>query len=93
MYQFSVCIIVQDRSTENTSLFDRLSTFYIDNVLLSDLTSDFKYVTFEHKCVRKDPITHHPMFLIADIPHLIKKIVSSLEISSLNKLKLSIEFD
>ena len=62
-------------------------------MLLSDLTSKLKVINFDCKYIRKHPISHDSMFLIADIPHLIKKIVSSLEISSLNKLKLSIEFD
>ena len=39
MYQFAVCIIVSDGSTEINSLFDGLSTFCIEHMLPSDLTS------------------------------------------------------
>ena len=62
-------------------------------MLPSDLTSKIKDIIFDYKCVRKHPISHDPMFLIADMPHLIKKIVNSLEISSLKKSKRNMEFD
>ena len=75
------------------SLFDGLSNFCIENMLPSDLTSKIKDIIFDYKCVRKHPISHDPMFLIADMPHLIKKIVNSLEISSLKKSKINMEFD
>ena len=93
MYEFSVCIIVSDGATENNSLFDGLSTSCIENMLPSDLTSKFKDVNFDYKCVRKYPISHDPIFLISDLPHLIKKIVNSLEMSSLKKSKRNMEFD
>ena len=93
IYQLSVCIIVSDWATENNSLFDRLSTSCIENMLLSDLTSKFKDVNFDYKCVRKYPISHDPIFLVSDLPHLIKKIVNPLEISSLKKSKRSMEFN
>ena len=93
MYQFSVCIIVSDDATENNSLFDGLSTSCIKNMLPFDLISKFKDVNFDYKCVRKHPISHDPMFLIADMPHLIKKIINPLEISSLKKSKRSMEFN
>ena len=56
-------------------------------------SSKFKDVNFDYKFVRKNPISHDSMFLIADIPHLIKKIVNYLEMSSLKKSKRNMEFD
>ena len=82
MYHFSVYIIVSDEATENNALLDGLSTFSTENVLPSDI-----------KCVRKNPIPHDPMFLITDMPHLVKKIVNYLEISSLMKSKRNKEFN
>ena len=93
MYHFSVCVIVSDGATENNSLFDGLSTFSTENMLPSDLKSKFKDVNFEYKCVRKHPISHDLIFLIADMPHLVKKIVNALEMSSLKKSKRNMEFD
>ena len=80
MYHFSVCVIVSDGSTENNSLFDRLSTLSTENMLPSDLKSKFKDVNFEYKCVRKHPMSHDLIFLIADMPHLVKKIVNKMVI-------------
>ena len=74
MYEFSVCIIVSDGATENNSLFDELSPSCIENMLPSDLTSKFKDVNFDYKCVIKHPISYDPIFLIADLHHLIKNI-------------------
>ena len=56
-------------------------------------SSKFKDINFDYKFVRKHPISHDPMFLIADMPHLIKKIVNYLEMSSLKKSKRNMEFD
>ena len=93
MYQFSVCVLVCDGATENNSLFDGLSTFSSENMLLSDLKSKFKDVNFEYKCVRKHPMSHELIFLIVDMPHLVKKIVNALEMSSLKKPKRNMVFD
>ena len=62
-------------------------------MLPSDLTSKLKVINFDCKYIRKHPISHDSMFLIADIPHLIKKIVNSLEMSSLKKSKIIMEFN
>ena len=90
VFNISVCVIVSDGTTENNSLFDGLSTFSTDNMLPSDLKSKFKDVNFEYKCVRKHPMSHDLIFLIADMPHLVKKIVNALEMSSLKKSKRNI---
>ena len=58
-----------------------------------DLKSKFKNITFEYKCVRKHPISHDPIFLITNIPHLVKNIVIALEMSSLKKSKRNMKFD
>ena len=89
MHQFAVCVFFSDGVTEHDLLFDRYSTFNIENILPSNLTSNFKDTKFKLKCVRKNPIIHNPMFLIVDTSHLIKTIVIFLEISSLNKLKIN----
>ena len=66
-------------------LFDAFSNLCIENMLPSDLVSKIKDVNFHYKCVRNHPISHDPIFLIAYIPNLIKKIVNSLEMSLLKK--------
>ena len=62
-------------------------------MLPSDLTSKFKDVNFDYKCVRKHSISHDPMFLLVDMPNLINKFVNSLEMSSLKKSKRHMEFN
>ena len=46
-YQFSIYIIIIDETTEKNSLFDGLSTFFIEDMLPFDLTSKFNDVNFE----------------------------------------------
>ena len=42
---------------------------------------------------QKHPMPHDIIFIIADIPHLVKKIINALEMSSLKKSKRNMEFD
>ena len=49
-------------------------------------------INYEFKTLMLHPIIDKPIFSIADMPHLIKKIMNALEISSLKKSKKNTKY-
>ena len=64
----------------------------IDCYIPSDLKKEFKYINYNYKNVMIHPITDKPIFFLADMPHLVKKIVNALEMSSLKKSKRNMKY-
>ena len=91
-YGFQVCVVVADGATENNSFFEGVATQSIESHIPIDLKNKFPSIKYDFKNVMLHPITDEPIFFIADMPHLIKKIVNALEMSSLKKSKRNMKY-
>ena len=70
-YGFQVSVIVDDGATENNSFFEGMPSKSIDSYIPNDLKNKFKYINYNFKNIKLHPITYKPIFLLADIPHLV----------------------
>ena len=86
-YGFQVCVVVADGAAENNSFFERVATQSIESHISIDLKTKFPSIKYDFKNKMLHPITDEPIFVIADMPYLIKKIVNALEMSSLKSQK------
>lgn len=78
-----VCVIVGDGAGENAKLFSAISTEYAATYLTPELQEKLKAMKCDlFKCVMLHPITGEPIVVIEDMPHLIKRLVNALELSS-----------
>ena len=82
-YGFQVCVAVVDGAAKNNSFFERVATQSIESHISIDLKNKFPSIKYDFKNVMLHPVTDEPIFVIADMPHLIKKIVKELEMTSL----------
>ena len=68
-----------------TIFFEGVATQSIESRIPIDLENKFPSIKYDFKNEMLYPITDEQIFFIADMPHLINKIVNALEISSLKK--------
>ena len=86
-YGFPVCMIVGDGATENASLFSAMATEPASSYLSDEVKNKFPKVAFDAKIAWKHPITGLPIFILEDMPHVVKRIVNAMESSSRKKIK------
>jgi hypothetical protein len=77
-----VCILVGDGAGENTKVFAAMSTHPISDYIPSDLRESFKDVPFDLGAVFLHPCSGLPIFVLEDMPHVVKRLVNALERSS-----------
>ena len=59
---------------------------YVSSFIAQPLRDEFPCINVNYIVVGNNPITGEPIFFIADIPHLVKKISNALEFSLLKNL-------
>ena len=70
-----MCVVVVDGATENNSFFEGVATQSIESHISIDLKNKFPSIKYDLKNVMLHSITDEPIFVIADMPYLIKKIL------------------
>ena len=58
-YGFQVSVIVADDVTGDNSFFEGMASTSIDSYILSDLKNEFKYINYNFKNLKLDPITYN----------------------------------
>jgi len=81
-YGFPVCMVVGDGATENASLFSAMATEPVSTYLSDEVKKKFPKVAFDTIIAWKHPITGQPVFILEDMPHVVKRIVNAMESSS-----------
>jgi hypothetical protein len=82
-YRFRVCGVVSDGASENIKVFGSVCTEPIGAYIAEDVKKQFPKVCFDDlMVVMRHPVTDEPIFVIEDMPHVVKRIVNAMESSS-----------
>ncbi len=82
-YGLGVCLLVEDGAEENVSFFKSVCTVPISRYIPEELQKKYATIPYEERqFVTLHPVTDEPMFVVEDMPHLMKRIVNGMERSS-----------
>jgi hypothetical protein len=82
-YGLGVCLLVEDGAEENVSFFKSICTVPISRYIPEELQKKYATIPYEERqFVTLHPVTDEPMFVVEDMPHLMKRIVNGMERSS-----------
>ena len=89
---FAVCVLVGDGAGENVKLFKSLSTIPISEFVPEDLQKQFPQNNYDMCVAMPHPDTLEPIFILEDMPHVVKRLVHALENSSRKTSKRDLRF-
>jgi hypothetical protein len=89
---FAVCVLVGDGAGENVKLFKSLSTIPISKFLPEDLQKQFPQTNYDMCVAMLHPDTLEPIFILEDMPHVVKRLVNALENSSKKTSKRDLRY-
>jgi hypothetical protein len=92
IYTLKVSRGAADAAGCNWSAFKSMSNHPISKLLPTTLTDEYKSINFDIKIVHEDPVSGTFIIFLPDMPHLIKNIVTALELSSNSKSKRDIKY-
>jgi hypothetical protein len=79
-YGLGVCLLVGDGAEENVSFFKSICTVPISRYIPEELQKKYATIPYEELLfVALHPVTDEPIFVIEDMPHLMKRIVKGME--------------
>jgi hypothetical protein len=86
MHDVGVCLAVGDGAGENVTFFRNVCTHSIADYIDDETRSLFKKRGMEEflkkKVAMKCPLSGEPIFIVEDMPHVVKRIVNALDRSS-----------
>ena len=96
-YGLDVCSLCGDGATENVQLFKSLCTETILDWLSNDTKQEFEKLGLLEEAAMNvvfiNPSTGKPIFVVEDMPHVVKRLANALELSSKKKEKRDLRFE
>lgn len=92
IFGFAVSHGASDAAGCNWLSFKNLADLPISKLLPADLMSKYESIDFDIEIVHEDPVSGEYIIFLPDMPHLIKNVVTALELSSNSKSKRDIKF-
>jgi hypothetical protein len=87
-------VVVGDGAGENAAFFDRTTTETISKYISDELIALCPNVSLDDlTTVMLHPVTDEPIFIIEDMPHVVKRLVNALERSSNPKAKRDLRWN
>jgi hypothetical protein len=88
LHGLATCVIVGDGAKENVKVFDVVASEaigqYIPETLREEYNSAMRELgLFDRNFVILHPCTQEPIFLLEDMPHVVKRVVNAMEKSSM----------
>lgn len=92
IYGLKVSHGVADAAGCNWLAFTTMSDLPVSELLPQDLIAKYDIINFNIRIVQKDPVSGRFIIFMPDMPHLLKNIVTALELSSNTKSHRDIKF-
>ena len=93
-YNLAVCVVVGDGAGENATFFDGTTTETISKYISEELSALCHHVSLDDlMTVMLHPVADEPIFIIEDMPHVIKRLTNALERSSKPKAKRDLRWN
>ena len=84
LYGFIVTTVTGDGASENRSTFENLGTHTVLDVIPQEILKDYPKIPRDFKIAMQHPTRRNILiFIMGDMPHLVKKIVDNCKITSL----------
>lgn len=92
IYSFSVAVSAADAAGCNWAAYNSMSNILIGAILPAFLKEKYPTINFDLSIVHKDPVSGNYIIFMPDMPHLMKNIVTALELSSDKSSKRNLKF-
>jgi hypothetical protein len=89
-----VCNVTGDGAGENVKVFTEMSKVDCLQYIDPETIAKFPGIEFEAEkwLAMEHPVTHDPVFVLEDMPHVVKRIVNALEMSSNPRSKRKLRY-